>query len=152
MTEHARAGKRRIVVGIDGSAPSRSALAWAIRQASLSGATVEAIIAWQYPTAYGYPVPMAPPFTPSETAEGVLSTAIAEVGHGSTDQVEIVPEVLEGNPAQVLLKASAGADLLVIGSRGHGGFVEALLGSTGQHCLHHASCPVVIIRDSVAGM
>ena len=54
--------------------------------------------------------------------------------------------IAEGNPAQVLLDAAAGADLLVVGSRGHGGFAEALLGSVSQHCVHHAHCPVVVIR------
>ena len=53
---------------------------------------------------------------------------------------------VEGNAAQVLLDASDGADLLVVGSRGHGGFTEALLGSVSQHCVHHAHCPVVVIR------
>ncbi len=54
--------------------------------------------------------------------------------------------VVEGNPAQVLLDAADGADLLVLGSRGHAGFTEALLGSVSQHCVHHAPCPVVVIR------
>jgi len=58
---------------------------------------------------------------------------------------------VQGHPARVLLDASAGAELLVIGSRGHGGFVEAMLGSVGQHCVHHATCPVVVIRGSVTG-
>jgi hypothetical protein len=59
-------------------------------------------------------------------------------------------KVMEGNAAQVLVTESAGADLLVVGSRGHGGFVEALLGSVGQHCAHHAACPVVVIRGAQA--
>jgi nucleotide-binding universal stress UspA family protein len=54
--------------------------------------------------------------------------------------------VIFGHPAQVLLDAADGADLLVVGSRGHGGFAEAMLGSVGQHLVHHAPCPVVIIR------
>ena len=54
--------------------------------------------------------------------------------------------VREGNAAQVLLDAAQGADLLVVGSRGHGGFTEALLGSVSQHCVHHAQCPIVIVR------
>jgi nucleotide-binding universal stress UspA family protein len=58
---------------------------------------------------------------------------------------------MKGNAAQVLVEESAGADLLVVGNRGFGGFAEALLGSTGQHCVHHATCPVVVIRDSVTG-
>ena len=56
-------------------------------------------------------------------------------------------EVVNGHPAEVLLHAAAGADLLVLGSRGHGRFAEALLGSVAQHCVHHAHCPVLIIRD-----
>jgi nucleotide-binding universal stress UspA family protein len=59
-------------------------------------------------------------------------------------------QVTEGNPAQVLLDAARGADLLVVGSRGHGGFAEALLGSVSQHCVHHARCPVVVIRAAAS--
>ena len=139
----------RIVVGVDGSVPSQSALAWAIRQARLTGAAVEAVTAWHYPTVYGYPVPTAPQTGASEIAERVLATTIAAVQQDHPgERVEITPRVIEGNTAGVLLNESAGADLLVIGSRGYGGFTEALLGSTGQHCIHHASCPVVVIRDS----
>jgi len=65
--------------------------------------------------------------------------------------VKITNKVVQGNAAQVLLDESEGADLLVVGSRGHSGFVEALLGSTGQHCVQHADCPVVVIRDSITG-
>ena len=70
---------------------------------------------------------------------------------GQGEPVKISSRVVEGNAAQALLDVSAGAELLVVGSRGHGGFVEALLGSVGQHCVHHATCPVVVIRDSVTG-
>jgi nucleotide-binding universal stress UspA family protein len=56
-------------------------------------------------------------------------------------------QVVNGDPAQVLLDAADGAELLVVGSRGHGGFAEALLGSVGQHCVHHAHCPVLIMRS-----
>jgi nucleotide-binding universal stress UspA family protein len=76
----------------------------------------------------------------------VVTEAMAELPE-SGRQVEIRPKVAEGNAAQVLLDASDGADLLVVGSRGHGGFAEALLGSVSQHCVHHATCPVVVIRD-----
>ena len=143
---------RLIVVGVDGSAPSRAALAWAVRQARLTGAAVEAIIAWEYPAAYGYTMPAAPEinYNYEEMAAEVLASTIAEVC-GQGEPVKISSRVVEGNAAQMLLDASAGAELLVVGSRGHGGFVEALLGSVGQHCVHHATCPVVVIRDSVSG-
>jgi nucleotide-binding universal stress UspA family protein len=142
----------RIVVGVDGSAPSKAALAWTIRQARLTGAAVEAIIAWEYPTTYGYPMPAAPEinYNYPEIAAEVVANSIAEVC-GEGEPVKISSRVVEGNAAQALLDASAGAELLVVGSRGHSGFVEALLGSVGQHCVHHATCPVVVIRGSVTG-
>ena len=140
--------EHRIVVGVDGSDPSKAALAWSIRQGRLTGATVEAVIAWEFPVNYGYPVRVAPTVGFEELAREVVTLAIADVS-SPDEQVTIRPKVVEGNAAQILLEASAGADLLVVGSRGHGGFVEALLGSVGQHCVHHATCPVVVIRDSV---
>ncbi len=80
-----------------------------------------------------------------ENAEKTLADAISvAVDPGSG--VPVRPLAIEGNPAQVLLDAARGADLLVVGSRGHGGFAEALLGSVSQHCVQHASCPVVVIR------
>lgn len=141
---------RKIVVGVDGSVPSKAALSWAIKQARLTGAAVEAVIAWEFPATYGYPVPLLPSTNFADVAAEVLATAIAEVS-GPDERAAISPRVVEGNAAQVLLDASAEAELLVVGSRGHGGFVEALLGSVGQHCVHHATCPVVVIRDSVTG-
>ena len=141
--------EHRIVVGVDGSDPSKAALAWAIRQGRLTVATVEAVIAWELPVNYGTPAPLMPPRTDfEEAAREVMTLAIADVS-SPDEQVTIKGKVVEGNAPRVLLDASAGADLLVVGSRGHGGFAEALLGSVGQHCVHHATCPVVVIRDSV---
>jgi nucleotide-binding universal stress UspA family protein len=140
--------EHQIVVGVDGSDSSKAALAWAIRQGRLTGAAVEAVTAWIFPTSYGHPFPVAPSMDFDERAREVLTLAIADVS-SPDEQVTIRPRAVEGNAAQVLLDASAGADLLVVGSRGHGGFVESLLGSVGQHCVHHATCPVVVIRDSV---
>jgi len=140
--------EHRIVVGVDGSASSRAALAWAVDQARLTGAVVEAVTAWEFPATYGYAAP-AINVDWEELATRVVTAAIAELtGPGLP---EIRYQIVEGNAARALVDRSAGADLLVVGSRGHGGFVEALLGSTGQHCVHHAACPVVVIRDSVAG-
>ena len=152
MTTQTSGGhEHRIVVGVDGSDPAKAALAWAIRQGELTGATVEAVIAWELPVNYGTPAPLMPPRTDfEEAAREVIALSIADVS-SPDGQVTIRRKVVEGNAPRILLDASAGADLLVVGSRGHGGFVEALLGSVGQHCVHHATCPVVVIRDSVTG-
>jgi nucleotide-binding universal stress UspA family protein len=147
MTQPGSGQEPRIVVGVDGSASSKAALGWAIRQAKLTGAVVEAVIAWHSPGAYGYPVAMGDDADYEGLAAKVITDTIAVVS-GPAGPVEIRPKVVEGNPATVLLAASAGADLLVVGSRGHGGFVEALLGSVSQHCVHHATCPVVVLRDA----
>jgi nucleotide-binding universal stress UspA family protein len=140
----------RIVVGVDGSAAAQDALAWAIVQAQHTGAVVEAVIAWDYPTAYGHPVPFMYESTYPELAERVLATAIAAIPAELSERAEIRPRLAEGGPARVLLDAAEGADLLVVGSRGHSGFVEALLGSVGQNCVHHAVCPVVVVRHQPA--
>jgi nucleotide-binding universal stress UspA family protein len=138
----------RIVVGVDGSPSSVSALRWAIAQAGLTGATIDAVIAWHYPelAASGLAVGgLEPTFGFRENAEKIVSDAI----NSALDPASAVPvhsRAIQGHAAQVLLDASDGADLLVVGSRGHGGFTEALLGSVSQHCVHHARCPVVVIR------
>ncbi len=139
----------RIVAGVDGSLSSVSALRWAARQAALTGAAVDAVIAWQYPAAgYGWaPTGMEGTFDFKENAEKIVADAIGNaVDPGSG--IPVRARVVEGIPAQVLLDASDGADLLVVGSRGHGGFAQALLGSVSQHCVHHAHCPVVVIRGN----
>ena len=146
--------KERIVVGVDGSPSSKAALAWAVEQARLTGGSVEAVIAWHYPIMVG-----CMPFAPigvvetgdfGDFAAKVLSDAIGETVDPD-GPVKVSSVVREGNAAQVLLDAAKGADLLVVGSRGHGGFTEALLGSVSQACVHHARCPVVIIRAAASG-
>lgn len=139
----------RIVVGIDGSPSSVAALRWAIGQAALDGSTVEAITAWQIPaamTGYGWaPVPVADCSDMELIAKRALEEAIVEAAGASSSPL-VHGEIAQGLPAQVLIDASAGAALLVVGSRGHGGFAGALLGSVSQYCVHHAHCPVLIIR------
>ncbi len=149
MSEQQESG-RRVVVGVDGSPSSRAALAWAVRQAGETGASVEAVIAWHYPAMVA-----GVPFAPIGPLEGggryrdfaatVLSDAVSETVDPD-GPVKVSSAVREGNAARVLLDAAEGADLLVVGSRGHGGFAEALLGSVSQACVHHAQCPVVIVR------
>ena len=151
MTQPSGDDERRIVVGVDGSASSKAALAWAVKQADLTGAVVEAVMAWQFPVAYGgYMMPLPGADDWAKIAAEVVAKAVAEVT-SLRRQVKIRARVAEGNAAQVLLDASDGAELLVVGSRGHGGFTEALLGSVGQHCVQHANCPVVVIRGSASG-
>jgi len=104
------------------------------------------VIAWEYPASYGW---VTPGVNFEDTAEEILAAVIAEVA-GPDEQVTITRTVVAGSAARALLDASAGAELLVVGSRGHGGFAEALLGSVGQHCVHHATCPVVVIREPAA--
>jgi nucleotide-binding universal stress UspA family protein len=144
----------RIVVGVDGSAPGDTALRWAVRQADLTGASVDAVIVWEYPAALGgygmAPVPMYDdndfPAIAEKTVTEAISNAVDPASH-----VRVRPQVIEGSAALALLKAAEGADLLVVGSRGHGGFAGALLGSVSQHCVHHAHCPVVVIRGHREG-
>jgi len=84
----------------------------------------------------------------AEIAEKTLTDVISKTVDPSSD-VRVQPLVAQGNAAQVLLDATQGADLLVVGCRGHSGFTGALLGSVSMHCVHHAHCPVVVIRGQV---
>ena len=138
----------RIVAGVDGSPSSLAALHWAVRQARSTGGTVDAVIAWQFPATgnFGWaPVSTIDDLDFEAAAKQTLDEAIGGLGEEAAG-VPLRPLVVPGLAAQVLLDAAADADLLVVGSRGHGGFAEALLGSVSQHCVHHASCPVVVIR------
>ena len=138
----------RIVVGVDGSPISKAALRWAVNHAGLTGATVDAVIAWQIPesmTGHAWAALLVEEPGFGVLAEKELADAISEVA-GPDPDVAINPAVVQGWPAEVLLEASEGADLLVVGSRGRGGFTSALLGSVSQNCVHHATCPVLIIR------
>jgi nucleotide-binding universal stress UspA family protein len=138
--------ERRIVVGADGSPSSTAALRWAIRQAKLTGCMVEAVIAWQLPTSYGFAPIVDDGLAFAGDADKVLFETLNEIA-GEDPDVIIRPSVQEGQAAEVLIRAARGADMLVVGSRGHGGFARALLGSTSQQCLHHSPCPVLVMRD-----
>jgi nucleotide-binding universal stress UspA family protein len=137
--------ERRIVVGVDGSGPSMAALRWAIRQARLTGATVDAVTAWRYPSGHGWGPVIDVPADFEGDAKRTLTQALAEVS-GLDPEVPVRPLVLEGHAAEVLLRTAEGAQLLVVGSRGHGGFASALLGSASMHCVLHARCPVLVLH------
>lgn len=141
--------QHRMVVGVDGFESSKAALRWAIRQAELTGAVVEAVIAWHVPVGTGW-IPTADMPDYQEDAFTVLAEAITEMCAVDPD-VQVCPRVLEGRAGQVLVEAADGADLLVVGSEGHRGLAEALLGSVGQQCANNASCPVVIMRGKREG-
>ncbi|MQM26185.1 universal stress protein [Glycomyces albidus] len=135
----------RVVVGVDGSPSSLSALRWAVRHAAATGAEVEAVYAWEYPVAFGEPLALLPGENLAAAAGTAFASVIEKAATGSP-RVEVRHRVELGNPVTVLLARAERADLLVVGWRGYGGFDKALLGSVSQHCIRHASCPVVVVR------
>ena len=149
MSAQKTGGGPRIVAGVDGSPSSRAALRWAVRQARLTGGTVDAVMAWHIPMvlqSHGW----APIYVEEE---GDFRTEASKTIHavigeevGPEDRERVRSLVVNDQPAHALLAAADGADLLVVGSRGHGALADAMLGSVGQYCVHHASCPVLIIR------
>ena len=136
----------RIVVGIDGSEASRAALGWAAGQADRTGAVLEVVTTWSWPTTYGWAVPYPTGFDPVESAQKVLDESVSGLKDAHPG-LEILTRVVEGHPSPVLIEASKGASLLVVGSRGHGEFAGMLLGSVSEHCATHAQCPVLIYRE-----
>lgn len=136
----------KIVVGMDGSEPSKCALRWALKQAALSGSAVHAVTSWEFPAFYTWEGGPMPPDDFAESARKSLDDAVDEVEHEMSPATPVQRDLAHGHAAQALIDASADADLLVVGSRGHGSFYGALLGSVSQRCAAHAKCPVVIVR------
>lgn len=138
----------RIVVGIDDSPAATAALRWALEEARLRQATLEIVHTWVFPAV-------------GELPGGTVDTLVADLERGATavmdevvDEVvgaepgvNVVRRVLEGSAGRILIETAVGADLLVVGSRGRGGFAGLLLGSVAQQCIHHARCPVVVVRE-----
>ena len=136
--------ERRIVVGVDGSPPSERALDWAVAEAQRTGAALHLVSAWIFPMALGYA------FTTTvhevrQSAQDVIDRAMAHVGEVAGD-LTVTGETSEQAPAPALIAAAKGADLLVVGSRGLGGFQGLLIGSVSQYCARHATCSVVVVR------
>jgi nucleotide-binding universal stress UspA family protein len=150
-----------IVVGVDGSEHCREALRWALREAKAHGSKVVALYAYDYTPAwsvYAYGEGMVAPPAPSEEeieeaardaerhAEALLGRMLTELGD---DAVGVDVErlaVADRRPAHALVERAERADLLVVGSRGRGGFMGLVLGSVSNQCAQHAPCPVVIVR------
>ena len=139
--------QRVIVAGVDGSPSSRLALRWALGQAELTGARVLAVTSWEYPSFYTWEGGPLPPDDFSQDARTSLDESVDEqLQQSGAPQVQVDRDVRHGHAAQVLMEASEGADLLVVGSRGHGTFYGALLGSVSQRCAVHSRCTLVIVR------
>jgi len=140
-------GRALIVVGVDGSECSKDALRWAARQAEFTGATMDAVLAWEFPVFYGWAPADSQDLDFARFAEQTLAQAVDDV-FGPDHPGWLRTRVVEGHAAQVLVVASAEADLLVVGSRGHRRFAGALLGSVSTYCVHHAHCPITVIRPN----
>jgi nucleotide-binding universal stress UspA family protein len=138
------AGTGRIVVGVDGSAHSEQALRWAASLAAAFGARLEAVTAWDVPTSYGF-ASVPPDWDPAGDMRKVLDETVRAV-FGDQPPPGLHRQVREGGAAKVLIEASQGAIMLVVGSRGHGGFAGLLLGSVSSNVAEHAPCPVLVIH------
>ena len=139
---------KTIVVGVDGSPGSRKALTWAAAEAADHRAELVVVNVWEHtflPPAGSVTVSERYVPDPSQaTAEELVGVIKEELGE--EPPVIVQPRVKQGSPAKVLIEESGGADLLVVGTRGHGGFAGLVLGSVSQHVAAYAQCPVVVVR------
>src|ERR1700712_1166058 len=138
------AGRLPVIVGVDGSRSSLTALRWGARQSELTGCPLRGVTAWHWPAAYG----RAP-----STIAADLRADTTEVLSAAADQLlaefpDVVLEqlVAEGHPAEVLVEQSWDASLLVVGDRGRSAVVDMVLGSVATHCIRQAACPVAVLR------
>jgi nucleotide-binding universal stress UspA family protein len=139
----------RIVVGVDGSEPAREALRWAVDEARRRNATVEAVYAWHQPFAAGYAEMGELDIEGfAKEAQQILDAAVDAVD--ATGIAPVERKLVPGNPGSALVTEAKGAALLVVGSRGRGGFTGLLLGSVSQQVAHHAPCPLVIIPNGAS--
>jgi nucleotide-binding universal stress UspA family protein len=138
---------KRIVVGIDGSQGSRLALDWAVAEARAHGGQIEAVYAWHGPSPTLYPIGAVAldVGTFGQRAKEILDEVVDSTDvTGLGEPIERI--VASGSPARTLLDVAKGADLLVVGSRGVGGFGGLVPGSVSRHCVRHAPCTVVVVR------
>ncbi len=150
-TEHSDPPGDRVVVGVDGSEQSRHALRWARFLAHTTGATVEAVAAWAPLTGYGFAAAgwaaVPTDWDPAGDARrGLIATLDEVLGAPRPPGLQIT--VCEGIAAKVLLEVSRNARMLVVGSRGRGGFTGLLLGSVSTACAEHATCPVLVVHGN----
>lgn len=138
----------RIVVGVDGSEHSLAALRWAASEAKLRATRVHVVGTFTTPImSTGYEVAVPDPSDLQSASETMLDAVVDSVREsGELDGVDVGTEVLEGHAGERLVALSRGAGLIVVGSRGHGGFIGLLLGSVTTYVVNHAHCPVVVVR------
>lgn len=137
--------RRRIVVGVDGSESSIYALQWAQRLGPALDAEIDAIMTWEYPVSLGLSMGLTE-WSPADDAPQLLATAL-KAAFGEDEPAGIRSLICEGHPAKTLLWASRDAEMLVVGSRGHGGFAGLLIGATSAYCAAHATCAVLVVHD-----
>jgi nucleotide-binding universal stress UspA family protein len=142
--------RREVAVGVDGSEPAGSAIEFAFEEAGLRQARLRVVHVWSHPASYG-PGSMQPlvydPQIMAEEESRALNDAL-DVWREKYPDVEVVSEVVQGGPARILGAVSARADLLVVGTRGRGGFTGLLLGSVSHALLHYAHCPVAVVPSA----
>lgn len=139
---------KTILVGVDGSPGSRAALTWAAAEAADHRADLVVLIVWEptvLPPIGSGSLPLSGVPDPNQRATEDLLKIIKEE-LGEDPPVLVQPRVTHGNPAEVLIEESAAADLLVVGTRGHGGFAGLVLGSVSQQVAAYAKCPVTVVR------
>ncbi|KQM60711.1 universal stress protein [Agreia sp. Leaf210] len=140
----------RIVVGLDGSAASLGALSRAVKIATAMNATVQGVIAWSLPSEWSLPSIYGnyglANWSPESDSQQMMAAAVSTTFEGNTP-TWFIPTIRQGNPAEILIDESRGAEMLIVGCRGHGGFAGLLLGSVSMACAAHAHCPVLIMHD-----
>lgn len=134
----------RIVVGVDGSDDGNRALEWAAREVERRGGTVAAVTAWTWDGIEGGLIAATTPLAERQRAEEILAHAV-DLVRTLYPAAPIASEAVEGRPAPVLIRAAQDADLLVLGSHGHGRMYHAILGSVAEECVRAGACPVVIV-------
>jgi nucleotide-binding universal stress UspA family protein len=136
-------GELRVVVGVDGSACATRALMFAAYEAGIRGSLLHIVSAYDIPPSAGWVVVSLGPL--EESAAAIVNQSLAVVHEHYPDLVT-KGEHHQGNAGSVLVEASRGATLLVVGSRGHSELTNLLIGSISEYCTHHASCPTLIVR------
>jgi nucleotide-binding universal stress UspA family protein len=134
----------RIIVGVDGSESSRRAVQWAVDYAS-EGDQLVLAHAWNLHAVGAFESPYLNVVDFETQATQLVKSLAAEVAEDAGTSLDVVTSVEHGHPGQHLIDLSDGADLLVVGSRGYGGFKGLLLGSVSTYVVHHAQCPVVVV-------